>query len=161
MQDISACLPVSGNSSYPVPVSSLQDYAAKLQQLVSDTVSYRNLQQGPTEATAAGASTLAAAAAGGGANASGAAPASTVAGKWQQAAAAASGLQLPPRGKQQLAAAFSLLLTESVSSEEGQLARWCSVLVLSRQLGRSIAGLNDSVNEMLAKLPWMIAGAVM
>jgi hypothetical protein len=130
-----------------------------LQQLVSDTVSYHNLEQGPTEAPAAGDSTLASADAR--ANASDAAPATTVAGKWQQAAVAATGLKLPPQGKQQLAAAFSSLLTEAVCSEEGQLARWCSVLVLSRQLGRSIAGLNDSLNEMLAKLPWMNSGTVM
>lgn len=145
-----------------MPVSSLQDYAAKLQQLVSDSVSHHNNQQGATEAPAASASApAAAAAAGAGADTSSAAPASTVAGKWQQAAVAASGMKLPPHRTQQLAAAFSTLLTEAVRSEEGQVARWCSVLVLSRQLGRSIAGLNDSVNEMLAKLPWMNAGAVM
>jgi hypothetical protein len=50
------------------------------------------------------------------------------------------------------------LLSDSVRSEEKQVARWCSVLVLSRQLGRSIAGLNDSVNNLLAKLPWVQAG---
>lgn len=84
-----------------------------------------------------------------------------MAGKWQKAAVAAAGIKLPAERHQQLAAAFTALLSQAVTSEEGQVARWCNVLILSRQLGRSLAGLNDSVNEMLAKLPWMDAGAVM
>lgn len=157
LQDICAGLPVSGSSSYPVPVAGLQEYAEVLQQLVSDTVAVS------TADTQSAASMLADTAVASDADAGphGAAPASAAAGKWQKAAVAAVGITLPAERHQQLAAAFTALLSQTVTSEEGQVARWCNVLILSRQLGRSLAGLNDSVNEMLAKLPWLNAGAVM
>lgn len=157
MQDISAGLPVRGSSRYPVPINSLQQFAEELQQLVFDTVTAQTDAQ-PSAGTPADTST-AAAHADTAAHADSAGTAGTAAGKWQKAAVSATGIKLPAQRHQQLAAAFSALLSQSVSSEEGQIARWCSVLVLSRQLGRSIAGLNDSMNEMLAKLPWMNGGA--
>jgi hypothetical protein len=44
-----------------------------------------------------------------------------------------------------------------VSSEQAQTARWCAFLVMARQTGRAIAGLNDSVNQLLPRLPWTAA----
>lgn len=159
VQEISAALPVSGPSSYPVPVGTLHTYAEKLQQLVADTVDVGN-QKASVVGTAAPlptSETLQTLVAGGEQPAAEGAP--TVAGRWQKAALAASGITPRQQRAQQLASAFSALLSESVTSEEGQLARWCSVLVMARQLGRSIVGLNDSVNEMLVKLPWMDSSA--
>lgn len=146
LQDISSSLPVQGTSSRPVPLTSLQAFSSHLQQLVLSTVqacsgSIEHLQMDVSVETAEG---------GGGA----VAPPSGMTAKWQQTAKAA-GVMLPLQQHQQIAAEFGRVLGESVLSEEGQLARWCSLLVQSRQLGRSIAGLMDSMNEMLAVLPWV------
>lgn len=158
MQDITAALPVSGASSHQVPISNLQGYAEKLQQIVAATVTASATSSpagaGPAPSAAAEPSSS------GPCMPAGSAPSSTsdAAGRWQKAAVAATGITLPQQRAQQLASAFGALLSDSVRSEEKQVARWCSVLVLSRQLGRSIAGLNDSVNDLLAKLPWVQAG---
>lgn len=158
-QDISAGLPVSGNSSFPVPIGNIQGVSVKLQDLVAATVNHRSSSPDlPSAEAPAGGSTAQGDEAPAASNDS---PAAGAAARWQKAAVAAGGIQLPRARSQQIAAAFSDLLTSSVTSEEGQLARWCSVLVMSRQLGRAIAGLNDSLNEMLLKLPWLDAGAVL
>lgn len=178
MQDISDGLPVSGPCSHPVPIANLHGFSDTLQQLVTATLQYNSSaadisvpsartdnpnatrsaapQQVLAEAGTAGA---AAAVGGGGTDGQPAGLAPSAASRWK-AAAVAGGAALPLVNSQKIAADFSSLLSTSVSSEEGQVARWCSVLVLSRELGRSIAGLNDSVNEMLVKLPWLGAGAV-
>jgi hypothetical protein len=160
VQEIAAALPVNGPSSYPVPVGTLHTYSEQLQKLVADTVDVGG-NTTSVVGTAAPLPTPEAlqALAAADSQQPAAEGASTVAGRWQKAAIAASGITPRQHRAQQLAAAFSALLSESVTSEEGQLARWCSVLVLARQLGRSIAGLNDSVNEMLAKLPWLDSSA--
>lgn len=159
LQDISAGLPVSGNSSFPVPIGNIQGISVKLQDLVADTVNYRSSSPDLPSAEAPARNS---AAQGGDARAArNDSSATGAAARWQKAAVAAGGIQLPGTRSQQIAAAFSDLLTSSVTSEEGQLARWCSVLVMSRQLGRAIAGLNDSLNEMLVKLPWLDAGTVL
>jgi hypothetical protein len=133
-------------------VGTLHSYAEKLQQLVADTVDVGG-KTASVVGTAAPLPTLQALAAEGGQPAAEGAP--SVAARWQKAAIAASGITPRQQRAQQRAAVFSALLSDAVTSEEGQLARWCSVLVMARQLGRSIAGLNDSMNEMLIKLPWM------
>lgn len=166
VQDISASLPVSGPHSYPVPDGNLHGFSDKLKQLVALTVGENKDDAGSTSTSTAAVTTPSAvpAANGGGGDGASAAAAGAVgaggaAGRWQKAAAAAAGVTLPHQRPHHIAEAFSKLLSESVSSEEGQVASWCNVLVLSRQLGRSIAGLNDSLNELLVKLPWTSSSA--
>jgi hypothetical protein len=137
-----------------VSTANIHTYSGLLQQLLSSTVEKQQdaaaLQEGIKHAAAAVEARDKAA----GADTAAAPPSSTAAQRWRQAAVVA-GAQLPQHNKaEQLAAAFGALLRDAATSEEAQTARWCSLLVLARQLGRSIACLSDSVSEMLPQLPW-------
>jgi hypothetical protein len=52
-----------------------------------------------------------------------------------------------------IAAAFGQLLADAVTSDEAQTARWCTMLVLSRQLGKALMGLTQNLNALLPVLP--------
>ncbi|KAF6264461.1 hypothetical protein COO60DRAFT_1484576 [Scenedesmus sp. NREL 46B-D3] len=148
LKDLSSSLGPSGPAASVVDSSNLSAFANSLQQLIAAT-----LENHCNHATAASSSSDVATG-----------PAAVAAGagsKWRRAAAAATGSSvLHGRKADQIAAAFGKLLTDAVTSEEAQTARWCTMLVLSRQLGKSLVGLTQSLNALLPLLPGAPQGQV-
>lgn len=160
LQDICNALPVAGCAEPRVAEGGLHAYSDVLQHLISATVEQQRQKQqtGPTNDAAA--DTAPGAVQTHGCEAPGAAVSqpSAPANRWQRAAAA-SGAKVPQfssKKAEQVAAAFGAVLSQAVTSERGQIARWCSTLVVARQTGRAIAGLHDSVNQLLPQLPWAV-----
>jgi hypothetical protein len=150
LQDIAKALHVNQAASTTVPVLHINGYAETLQLLIAATVSHSaHLSSTKPTATAQAATAEAgddkADATGG------------YAAKWHQTAAAAVGVTSPSHkehsfNSQHIAAAFGELMTD-VTKEEAHMAQWCSTLILCRQLGRALLGLNSSVNSLLPVLP--------
>jgi hypothetical protein len=143
LQDLSNSLPPSGSAALAVDSSNLSAFADSLSQLISATLDSHSSQD-----TAAKDSTHSDAAAG---------PAAVSAGpgsKWRNAASAAAGSSVGLGSRaDRIAAAFAQLLADAVTSDEAQTARWCMVMVLSRQLGKAMLGLTQNMNALLPVLP--------
>jgi hypothetical protein len=132
-----------------VASSNLSAFAESLKQLIAATLDTHASHD------TAGDSSSSDAAAGPAAAAAGAGS------KWRHAAAAAVGSSVPFSSKaDHIAAAFGKLLTDAVTSDEAQIARWCTMLVLSRQLGKAMVGLTQSLNALLPVLPGAPQGKV-
>lgn len=147
LQDLSDSLPPAGPAAAAVQSNNLSAFADSLKQLIAATLDSQSSQD-----TAADSSSDAAA--GPAAAGSAAAVASGPGSKWREAAAAAAGSPAGLGSKaDRIAAAFGRLLAEAVTSDEAQTARWCTLLVLSRQLVKALTGLTQSLNALLPVLP--------
>ncbi|KAF8072620.1 ASF1B [Scenedesmus sp. PABB004] len=145
LQELASALPPGGPVVSAVRGCSLAAFGGSLKQLIELTLDaqHQHLHEAQPAAGAAPG--------GAGAPAVAAGPA----GKWQRTAAAATGGRVPgaERSAEQVAAAFGRLLADAVSSNEARATRWCTLLVLSRQLGKSTWGLTNALNELLPVLP--------
>lgn len=147
MQDLSATLHVAGPTTSTVDTTHLLAFGETLRQLIAATLD-NSFNHAVTGHAASGTAGQQAAAAAG--------PAA----KWRAAAAAAGApglLSSSGRSPDQIAAAFGQLLSDAVLSDEAQTAKWCTLLVLSRQLGKALAALTHSMNGLLPVLPGAVA----
>jgi hypothetical protein len=130
-----------------VASSNLSAFADSLKQLIRATLDTHASHDTAADSSDAAAGPAAAAAGAGS--------------KWRHAAAVAVGSSVPFSSKaDQIAAAFGKLLTDAVTSDEAQTARWCTMLVLSRQLGKAMVRLTQSLNALLPVLPGAPQGKV-
>lgn len=147
---MSEALHAKGPSSTTVPRNCLTAYNQTLKQLVTSTAKGASCQQVEQRVHRASTSTMCKVQP---SESTATVPAS-VTHRWKQAAAAAAGHQGPWQlDADHIAAAFGQLLMDAVTSQQAQTSKWCSTLVLSRQLGSALAELTDTVNQLLPLLP--------
>lgn len=143
LQALSLALPASGPTTTMVATDSIAEYGQTLSRLIAGTLQGSHFAQSSCSPSSEDLQRTQAGIGQGAAS------------RWQHAAALAADYEQPtqPHGAEQIAAAFSSLLADAVTSEEVQTTRWCCTLVLARQLGTSLAGLMNSLNQLLLVIP--------